>query len=146
MIARVDNITKYIQTSLIKNNLNNINVIYLSDHGMDSLTSPNFIDITTTLTNGTYTIHGNSPVLQIVPSPGKEIEIFDKLSAHAKTNGHYSVYNIKTIPKRWHCLNNQRMGPIIAVADINYGFQDMFSWLEGYKKKFNINCKCSNRN
>lgn len=141
MISRAEQITTYIQNSLNTNHLKDIvNVVHLSDHGMDSLTSQNFINITTILEDGTYSIYGNSPVLQIVPNPGKENEIFEKLKIHAKKNGHYNVYNNETMPKRWHCLNNQRMGPIIVVADINYGFQDMLGWLENYKREFNINC------
>lgn len=72
MVGRIDNLTKYIQEQLIAKNLDKrVNVIYVSDHGMESVSPPNFIDLTTFLTNGTYTMYGSSPVLQVVPTkPG----------------------------------------------------------------------------
>lgn len=68
MISKLDNLTKYIQQKLIDFKLDKrVNVIHLSDHGMNSVTPPNFIDLTKYLTNGTYEMYGSSPVLQIVP-------------------------------------------------------------------------------
>lgn len=48
------------------------------------------------------------------------------------------MYNHKTILQRWHVNNTQRLGPIIAVADINYAFQDMAETAEFYKKTYKI--------
>lgn len=65
----MDNITKYIQDKLIEYRLEKrVNVVHLSDHGMNSVSPPNFIDLTTFLMNGTYEFYGSSPVLQVVPT------------------------------------------------------------------------------
>lgn len=76
MIAKVDDLTKYIQQQLIEHNLDKrVNVIHLSDHGMDSVSPPNFIDLREFLTNGTYKMYGTSPVLQVVPNDSSECKI-----------------------------------------------------------------------
>lgn len=70
-----------------------------------------------------------------------ENDIYNNLTKAAKTNGHFKVYHRENIPKRWNVNNERRMGPIFAVADIKYAFQDMFDTAEFYRKKFNIPSK-----
>lgn len=66
--------SQYIHEKLITEKLDNrVNVIHLSDHGMASVQSPDFIDLTKWLENGTYQMYGSSPVLQVVPVDGKKI-------------------------------------------------------------------------
>lgn len=73
MVARVDNLTKYIQEKLIENKLKHrVNVIHLSDHGMVGVTPPKFINLTKFIHKRHYKMYGSSPVLQIVPkNPSK---------------------------------------------------------------------------
>lgn len=72
MVKKVDDLTKYIEAKLVSENLRHrINVIYVSDHGMDSVSSPNFINLTSYLQNGTYQCYGSSPVMQIIPQDGQ---------------------------------------------------------------------------
>lgn len=79
MIAKLDNLTKYIQQRLIDYKLEKrVNVIHVSDHGMNSVSSPSFIDLTKYLNNGTYEMYGTSPVLQIVPKNKGEFSIRKK--------------------------------------------------------------------
>lgn len=69
VVARLDNLTNYIQQKLIENNLDKrVNVIHLSDHGMSSVTLPHFIDLGEFIDSATYKDYGSSPVLQIVPN------------------------------------------------------------------------------
>lgn len=68
-------------------------------------------------------------------------EIFTNLTNAAHKNAHFKVYNSENIPERWHVNNTRRMGPIIAVADINYAFHDMIAAAQLYEKKFNIPCE-----
>lgn len=121
-------------------------MIYLSDHGMESLLSANFINLTELSDSSMYSIYGSSPVLQIVPNVGKEVQVLADIQAAAKRNGHFKVYTPVTIPERWHAHNPDRLGPIIAVADIKYGFQDIYQWLAYYVRDFNITCKCISAN
>lgn len=64
--------------------------------------------------------------------------MFTKLTEAAKQNGHFKVYNNQNIPLRWHANNMRRLGPIFAVADIGYAFQDQMDAAKAYEKKFNI--------
>lgn len=73
MVAKLDNLTKYIQEQLIAHNLDQrINVIHVSDHGMSSVVPPNFIDLRQFTTEGAFKWYGSSPVLQIVPTNQSE--------------------------------------------------------------------------
>lgn len=58
----------------------------------------------------------------------------------AKKNGHFKIYNEKNMPTRWHVNNTRRLGPLLAVADMDYAFHDMIKAAESYEKKFNIPC------
>lgn len=71
----------------------------------------------------------------------KENEIFVNLTKAAKENGHFNIYNHENLPERWNANNARRLGPILAVADIKYAFQDMFESAEYYKKAFNVPSK-----
>lgn len=67
-VAKLDDLTKYIQEQLIAHNLDKrINVIHLSDHGMNSVSPPNFIDLRKFTTKKAFKWYGSSPILQIVP-------------------------------------------------------------------------------
>lgn len=137
-----DQVAAYIKKGLIDNTLSDrANVIYLSDHGMESLLSANFINLTELSDSSTYSIYGNSPVLQIVPNAGKETQVLADMQAAAQKNGHFKVYTPDSLPVRWYARNPTRLGPIIAVADIKYGFQDIYEWLAYYVRDFNISSK-----
>lgn len=165
MVQKMDDLTRYIEDKLVSENLRSrMNVIYLSDHGMNSVSSPNFINLTSYLENGTYHFYGSSPVMQIVPqdgelmsslisgskgeiiwkwnnSKGKYGITLDKLKSAAAKNGHFSVYTNEELPRRWHVQNKDRFGPITAVADEHYAFQDMFDNAIFYRDTFNISRK-----
>lgn len=67
-VAKLDKAVGYIQKRLIETGLDKrVNVIYLSDHGMNSVTPPNFINLNEFLSDDCCTMYGTSPILQIVP-------------------------------------------------------------------------------
>lgn len=74
----------------------------------------------------------------VILNSARENEIYRSLTRAARKNGHFKVYNKENIPRRWHANNTRRLGPIIAIADIGYGFQDLFGAAEYYKKAWNI--------
>lgn len=77
MVAKLDNLTKYIQEQLMAHNLDQrINVIHLSDHGMSSVVPPNFIDLRQFTAAGAFKWYGSSPILQIVPTNPCEFIFF----------------------------------------------------------------------
>lgn len=69
MVAKLDMITGRIQKKLIESGLDQrVNVIHLSDHGMNSVIPPNFINLYEFVANTSCEMYGSSPVLQIVPT------------------------------------------------------------------------------
>lgn len=70
-----------------------------------------------------------------------ENEIFTNFTKAAERNGHFKVYNQNNLPERWHANNERRMGPILAVADIEYGFQDLMDEAIKYKELYNVTSK-----
>lgn len=139
MIVRTDRIAQYLTKQLTDHGLiDRVNVVYLSDHGMDIIQTANFINLTAFMTPDTFDIYGNTPVVQIVPRHGFSDQVADELREAAKQNGHFQVYTADTLPARWNVANAQRMGPLVAVADVQYAFQDMWRQLDYYAKAFNI--------
>lgn len=139
-IARLDNVTAYMHRQLrLANFTEHLNIIHLSDHGMADVASPRYIDLTQWLTNGTYAIYQSSPVLQIVPVDNDSMaDIVQRLECAAAEIGHFHVYTNETIPERWHLQNEQRFGPIIVVADLNYGFQDQNVNAEKFLRLYDV--------
>lgn len=72
----------------------------------------------------------------------KENEIFTNLTKAAEENGHFKVYNHENMPDRWHANNRRRLGPIIAVANIGYAFQDQMDFAKDYEKRYKIPSEC----
>ncbi|XP_014282145.1 ectonucleotide pyrophosphatase/phosphodiesterase family member 5 [Halyomorpha halys] len=125
-IKKVDNITKYIVDYLKKNDLEDVNVVFLSDHGMEGISLDQIIDLTEFVGNRTD-MYGASPVLQIYPKPGQSTrKVYKLLQAGANKNKHFKVYLKRNIPYHFRIKNCKRTAPIIAVADPPYGFQDYY--------------------
>jgi len=79
-----------------------------------------------------------------VPADGQNVtKIYEKLLAASKTNGHFRVFRNKELPGHWRMNNKQRVGPIMAVADIGYGFQDMHKFMELQRSRFNLTTNSS---
>lgn len=76
-VAKLDNLTRYIQEKLIEYGLDKrVNVIHLSDHGMNSVALANSINLTNFVAHDSCDFYGTSPVLQIVPKDASELGSF----------------------------------------------------------------------
>jgi ectonucleotide pyrophosphatase/phosphodiesterase family member 5 len=140
LVAKLNNVTEYFYQKIQQNNLQNrVNVVHLSDHGMDSLQLKNVIDIETIIGKNVAKFYGTTPVLQIVPNKEADIQIiYDKLMTESKSKRNFEVYLDETLPERWHFHNKIRTGPITVVADLGFGFQDMFASAKWYEKQYKI--------
>lgn len=74
-IKKVDGISKYIIESLQNNNLSDVNVLFLSDHGMEGVRKDQIINLKEVVDDELAKMYGTSPVLQIYPTPGNIIHI-----------------------------------------------------------------------
>ncbi|XP_065160504.1 bis(5'-adenosyl)-triphosphatase enpp4-like isoform X2 [Atheta coriaria] len=140
LLKRLDNITRYIDDQLLANDLADyVNVIHLSDHGMSSVSPPNFINITQFLKSNTYEIADTSPCLHIIPDSDFEQETYKNLRQASREHGNFSVYWKKDLPSKWHFKNNRRAPPIFVLADPGYAFQDLAEAAQTYALKYHIN-------
>ncbi|CAG5126185.1 unnamed protein product [Candidula unifasciata] len=122
MIGKADELTGYLFRQLSRNDLlEDMNIIFTSDHGFASASKENLIYLDKYIDPSWYTVIHYTPVAAIMPKPGKEDIIFEKLKA-ASTDNHFTVYRKKDIPDRLRYRNNIRTPPIIIVADITYNF------------------------
>ncbi|KAG5680364.1 hypothetical protein PVAND_009873 [Polypedilum vanderplanki] len=139
LVAKLDKTTEYIHKKIMFHSLEErINVIHLSDHGMDSMQLKNVIDLTKIVGNS-VDFYGSSPVLQIVPKIENELDkIYEKLLNVSNIMKTFKVFLNNELPERWHFSNKYRVGPITVVAELKYGFQDMYESAKWYEKAYNI--------
>ncbi|XP_048661370.1 ectonucleotide pyrophosphatase/phosphodiesterase family member 5 isoform X2 [Marmota marmota marmota] len=115
VISDIDHKLGYLIQMLKKAKLwNVVNLIITSDHGMTQCSKERVIELDQYLDKDQYTLVDQSPVAAILPKEGKFNEVYETL-AHAHPN--LTVYKKEEIPERWHYKYNDRIQPIIAVAD-----------------------------
>ncbi|XP_028843754.1 bis(5'-adenosyl)-triphosphatase enpp4 [Denticeps clupeoides] len=90
-----------------------INVIIVSDHGMAQCSQDRLIRLDSCLDPHNYTIVDLTPVAAILPL-SDPIKVYNALS---KCNSHMKAYMKELIPEELHYKHNQRIQPIILVAD-----------------------------
>ncbi|CAB0042948.1 unnamed protein product, partial [Trichogramma brassicae] len=70
VLLKLDEITYYLHEKLRENNMTDVNVIHLSDHGMATVTIDRIVNLTNYIDPKDYTTSGLSPVIHIYPRPG----------------------------------------------------------------------------
>ncbi|XP_078069031.1 ectonucleotide pyrophosphatase/phosphodiesterase family member 5 isoform X2 [Mustelus asterias] len=115
VIADVDLKLGYLIEQLQKAGLwDTINLIVTSDHGMTQCSMDRIIELDLYVDHELYTWVDFTPVSAILPKKGKCDEVYDALvNAHPNM----TVYKKEDIPDRFHYKHNERIQPIIAVAD-----------------------------
>lgn len=90
-----------------------INVIVTSDHGMAQCSAERLIRLADCLHPDNYTLVEITPVAALIPRNDSDA-VFMLLK---KCHPHMTAYLKKSIPDRLHYRNNDRIQPIILVAD-----------------------------
>ncbi|XP_037552632.1 bis(5'-adenosyl)-triphosphatase enpp4 [Nematolebias whitei] len=90
-----------------------INLVVTSDHGMAQCSAERLIRLDDCLHPDNYTLVDLTPVAALIPN-GDQEAVFSLLS---KCHPNMTAYLKKEIPKRLHYQNNERVQPIILVAD-----------------------------
>ncbi|KAM4835426.1 ectonucleotide pyrophosphatase/phosphodiesterase family member 5 isoform 1-T2 [Thomomys bottae] len=115
VIADIDDKLGYLIQMLKRAKLwNVVNLIVTSDHGMTQCSEDRVIELNQYVDKDHYTLIDQSPVAAILPKEGKFDEVYEAL---ADAHPNLTVYKREEIPKRWHYRHNERIQPIIAVAD-----------------------------
>lgn len=139
LVERLDKATEYLHQKIYEYELEKrVNVIHVSDHGMASLQLKNVIDLRK-IVDKKVKYYGSTPILQVVPDVASERElIYKKLLNSSETLKNFKVFLNDDLPERWHYNNKDRVGPITVLADLNYGFHDMYESAKWYEKVYNI--------
>jgi ectonucleotide pyrophosphatase/phosphodiesterase family member 5 len=146
LIERLDKATEYLNRKIYENNLTErVSVVHVSDHGMTSLQLKNVIDLRRIITEKVQ-YFGTTPVLQIVPDIASEREvIFQKLTNASLILKNFKVFRNEDLLERWHYKNKDRVGPLTVIAEINFGFHDMYDAAKFDEKAYNIPVNNENR-
>lgn len=100
-----------------------INIIVLSDHGMETVTRSNIIDTRTFIDPSLYTRFGTTPLYQILPNDIANTDrIFDAFQQASRSN-RFSVYRKEQLT-HFHYSANRRIMPILLLADPGYDFEN----------------------
>ncbi|XP_074483950.1 bis(5'-adenosyl)-triphosphatase enpp4 [Sebastes fasciatus] len=92
-----------------------INLVLTSDHGMVQCSSERLILLDKCVHPDTYKLVDQTPVAAIIPlKVADTADIFKQLS---KCHAHMTAYLKSDIPDRLHYRNNERIQPIILIAD-----------------------------
>ncbi|XP_023251129.1 bis(5'-adenosyl)-triphosphatase ENPP4 [Seriola lalandi dorsalis] len=91
----------------------NINVLITSDHGMAQCSADRLIRLDDCLHPDNYTQVDLTPVAALIPNKDPKA-VFDLLN---KCHPHMTAYVKNAIPDRLHYRNNERIQPIILIAD-----------------------------
>lgn len=89
------------------------NVLVTSDHGMAQCSADRLIRLDDCLHPDNYTLVDLTPVAALIPRDEPEA-VFNLLN---KCHAHMTAYLKKAIPDRLHYRNNDRVQPIILIAD-----------------------------
>ncbi len=96
---------------------NQVNVIIVSDHGMAAQSRKQVIFLDDYIDLSMVEVVNWSPVAELIPASGKEVELYNQLQA---VHPHLKVYRKAALPKRWHYNHHRRITPIVAVADVGW--------------------------
>ncbi|KAF6733343.1 Bis(5'-adenosyl)-triphosphatase enpp4 [Oryzias melastigma] len=90
-----------------------INLIITSDHGMAQCSNERLIRLDDCLHPDNYTLVDLTPVAALIPN-GDPDAVFDLLK---KCHPHMTAYLKNAIPDRLHYRNNERIQPLVLIAD-----------------------------
>ncbi|KAM5165353.1 bis(5'-adenosyl)-triphosphatase enpp4-like isoform 1-T2 [Mantella aurantiaca] len=114
VLTAVDNNIGYLMSQLKEAKLwDTVNVIITSDHGMTQCSRERAIVLDNCIGRGNYTLVDPTPVAAILPL--KEVNYVYNLLKNCSS--HMKVFLKEEIPDRYHYKHNNRIQPIILVAD-----------------------------
>lgn len=114
VLKEVDDNIGLLVSELKQTNLwGRINLILTSDHGMAQCSADRLIRLDDCLNPDNYTLIDLTPVAALIPNTDAET-VYSLLN---KCHPHMTAYLKKAIPDRLHYRNNERIQPIILIAD-----------------------------
>jgi predicted AlkP superfamily pyrophosphatase or phosphodiesterase len=112
-----------------------VNLIFVSDHGMQTVSNETIINTTTMVNSSLYTNPGGSPVYQIWPEEGVSVEQLHEafLNGSQTYDRNFRVYK-KEEMGFVNFTSNRRISPLVLLAQPGYAFEDVERNLNGQGK------------
>ena len=119
-IIEVDNAIGYLLDGLeTRGILDEVNLIVVSDHGMTDTPSDQIINIADYIDLDDVKTLNGGPFMEIRPNDGKLETIYQQL----QNIEHTQVYKKEDFPSKFNYSNNERIEPIIFLADEGWSIQ-----------------------
>ena len=96
-----------------------VNILLVSDHGMTDLSDDKVIFLDDIIDMSDVWVVDWSPVAMIRPDQGKFSEVYEQLK-QAEEDHNFSVYRRDELPERYRLADNDRVAPIVVIADKPY--------------------------
>ena len=118
IVERLDSLIGVLRNKLSKlPDYKKINLIVLSDHGMEALSPSKYINLKSLVPERMIaSISGGNPVYLINPAEGKKDSVLFLLN---KSKG-LKAWSKSQLPPRWHYGTNPRIPEIVVVADSSW--------------------------
>ncbi len=94
--------------------LDRTNIVVVSDHGMAPRPATQLIVLDDIISLNEVTVVEWSPVGMLIPAPGREADVYQKLRA---ASPHLAVFRRDEVPERFHFRDNPRITPLVLVAE-----------------------------
>ncbi len=120
-IKRIDSVTAYLISSLKDNKLSDVNLIFVSDHGMTEISRERIINIEEMLSGYNCFFEDSGPLMRITPPSEKLEEVFDLLKKNEKN---FTAYKRKDVPKHFNYSNHPFIGDIVLIAEMGWSLAD----------------------
>eukprot|EP01119_Soliformovum_irregulare_P001069 TRINITY_DN10801_c0_g2_i1.p1 TRINITY_DN10801_c0_g2~~TRINITY_DN10801_c0_g2_i1.p1 ORF type:complete len:341 (-),score=99.20 TRINITY_DN10801_c0_g2_i1:63-1085(-) len=109
--------------------LDQTDIIVVSDHGMTEISNDRVIVLENYIDLNDVTVIDYSPILQIIPKPGKLDEVFSRLvGAHPNLTVTFKENTTQYFEYR----DNRRICPIVGVADLGWSIASSRNWNQTY--------------
>lgn len=113
-LSHVDAAIGRLLAGLETRKLKNLDVVIVSDHGMAAIDPARVIALDTILAATDFQLVGQGAMASLYPADGKLTEVYTKLKG---ANARMQVYKKDEVPERYHYRDNERIGPIVLVAE-----------------------------
>lgn len=116
-IKQLDSLVFYLEQKIISINMqDSINIIILSDHGMQDLASDKFINLDEIIGEYKFVMFNSKSFATIYAKDNCD-EIYQKL---VENQNYYSVYKKDEIPSYFNYSNNKNIPDILVVSDLGW--------------------------
>ncbi|KAJ1659456.1 hypothetical protein IWQ61_001480 [Dispira simplex] len=137
----VDDMVGHLQEQLAQRNLTEIvNVIYVSDHGMATVTPERTIYLEDLVEDvHQFKMITGYPLAALTPSDEHDIPAIYEMLKRKSDGQPWNVYLRDNIPERFHFRHSGRIAPIVCIPDVGWTFFTRREYTHSYLYNGDIN-------